>query len=210
MSVISISIVCDGTSDLCLHDLIQWITDTSFPEQSFRISAAREVIPAHGTLDRRLKKAYQSYEPQIIVCHRDAENISLDERLSEIFSAHERSDIPIPVVPAVPVRMIESWLLTDESAIRCAADNKNGKANLNLPRPKNIEQLNNPKDLLFTALKTASNLPPQRLKNFNEHRARSRVASFIENFDALKLMPSFQKFENSLIETIISLQQVLR
>lgn len=56
MSVISISIVCDGTSDLCLHDLIQWITDTSFPEQSFRISAAREVIPAHGTLDRRLKK----------------------------------------------------------------------------------------------------------------------------------------------------------
>ena len=202
LSIISISIVCDGTSDLCIQDLVQWITDTSFPDQAFRISAAREVIPAHGTLERRLKKAYIAYEPHIIVCHRDSEGFSLNERTAEISKAQTQANIPIPVVPAIPVRMIESWLLTDANAIRCAADNRNGTIELNLPRHKNIEQLNNPKEVLFLALKIASNLPPQRLKNFNEHRARSRIASFIENFESLKLLPSFRQFELRLIEAV--------
>jgi len=51
--------------------------------------------------------------------------------------------------------MIESWLLTDEDAIRCAADNRNGTANLNLPVHNRIEKLNNPKEVLFLALKNS-------------------------------------------------------
>ncbi|WP_147436392.1 hypothetical protein [Acidovorax sp. 106] len=204
MSVITISIVCDGTSDLCIHDLIQWITDTSFPEQAFRISEAREVIPAHGPLHSRLKKAYSSYEPHIIVCHRDAESMSIEKRITEIIAAHTHAEIPIPVVPAVPVRMIESWLLTNAHAIRCAADNKNGTVELNLPRNRDIEQLPDPKSVLFTALKTATNLAPRRLKQFDAHRARRRIASFMEDFDSLKRLPSFQKFEKQLITAIAS------
>ena len=202
MSVITISIVCDGTSDLCIQDLIQWVTDTSFPEQAFRISEAREVIPAHGTLDTRLKRAYSSYEPHIIVCHRDAENVPMATRITEIVEAHAQASIPIPVVPAVPVRMIESWLLTDAHAIRCAADNRNGTTELNLPRNRSIEQLPNPKSVLFDALKTASNLAARRLKQFDEHRARRRVASFIEDFESLQKLPSFRAFEDRLIEAI--------
>ncbi|MDO8285869.1 MAG: hypothetical protein Q7T69_12750 [Rhodoferax sp.] len=202
MSVISISIVCDGSSDLCISDLIQSVTDSTFPDQAFRISAAREVIPAHGALGNRLSKAYRAYEPQIIVCHRDSEGISIADRKAEIDQASASANIPIPVVPAVPVRMIESWLLTNAHAIRCAADNRNGAVVLNLPRTKDIEQLKNPKELLFTVLKTASNLPPLRLKNFNEHRARSRVASFIEDFRDLRTLPSYKEFENLLIAAI--------
>ena len=206
LSVISISIVCDGTSDLCIQDLVQWVIDESFPDQAFRISAAREVIPALGTLEVRFKKAFTAYEPHIIVCHRDAEGFSLEARTAEISEAHTQANLPISVVPAVPVRMIESWLLTDANAIRCAADNRNGTVDLNLPRHRNIEQLTNPKEVLFLALKTASNLPPQRLKNFSEYRARSRIAGFIENFESLKLLPSFHQFELRLIEAV-TLQQ---
>lgn len=202
LSVITISIVCDGTSDLCIQDLIQWITDTSFPEQAFRISEAREVIPAHGALHARLKKAYLSYEPHIIVCHRDAESMPMTNRINEINEAHANASIPIPVVPAVPVRMIESWLLTNAHAIRCAADNKNGTIELNLPRNRDIEQIPDPKLVLFNALKTASNLAPRRLKQFDAHRARRRVASFIEDFESLKRLPSFRIFEDQLIRTI--------
>lgn len=202
MSVITISIVCDGTSDLCIQDLIEWITDTSFPEQAFRVSEAREVIPAHGALHSRLRKAYSSYEPHIIVCHRDAENIPMVDRTAEILSAHAQAEIPIPVVPAVPVRMIESWLLTNAHAIRCAADNKNGTIELNLPRSREIERLPDPKQALFNALRAASDLAPRRLRQFDVHRARRRVSSFIENFEALRTLTSFQTFESQLIEAI--------
>jgi hypothetical protein len=200
------AIVCDGTSDLCLQDIVEWITDTAFPDQAFRIFPAREVIPAHSSLTDRLQKAYNSYEPNIIVCHRDAETMSLEDRVFEISTAQYALNLQIPVVPAVPVRMIESWLLTDEGAIRSAADNRNGKSDLNLPSHNTIEILKDPKEVLFSALKTACGLPPQRLKKFNQNRARSRIASFIKNFETLRALASFQKFENRLVKAVMALQ----
>ena len=200
--VTNIAIVCDGTSDLCIHHLIQWIVDTSFPEQAFRINAAREVIPAHAPLHLRLRKAYENYEPDVIVCHRDAEKISLQERTREIKTAAVDSGIPIPIVPAIPVRMIESWLLTEEAAIRSAANNRNGLIKLNLPSQHHIESLPNPKDVLFQALRAASDLPPQRLKKFNEHSARSRITGFIDDFSNLRKLNSFLQFESSLKEAV--------
>ena len=200
-------IVCDGTSDLCLQNIVEWITDTAFPEQAFRIFPAREVIPAHDTLNDRLQKAYAAYQPHIIVCHRDAEAMPLADRVFEIATAHGAANLPISVVPAVPVRMIESWLLTDEGAIRCAADNRNGTSDLNLPGHNRIENLKNPKEVLLLALRTACGLPPQRLRKFNEYRARSRIVSFIENFEPLRTLASFQLFENCLIEAVTSLQE---
>ena len=187
---------------MCIQDLIQAVADTAFPNQAFRITAAREVIPAHGSLRIRLQRAYKDYEPDILVCHRDAEGASAIDRTAEIRVALEAGGILVPVIPAVPVRMIESWLLTDPNAIRCAADNRNSNIELNLPRLRSIEQLTDPKETLFLALRTASNLPPQRLKRFNEHRARSRVASFMDDFTGLRKLPSFQQFE-ALLKTAI-------
>ena len=209
MTVISMAIICDGTSDLCLQNIVEWIADTAFPTQAFRIFAAREVVPARGTLQERLRKAQRAYEPSMIICHRDAEAMTLQDRINEVNAAQVASNLPILVVPAVPVRMIESWLLIDQAAIRCAADNKNGTSDLSLPSPNKIEQLGDPKEILFTALRKASNLPPQRLKKFNENRARSRVASFIENFGSLRALQSFQLFEQGLIRDIGTLQMQL-
>lgn len=205
LAIISIAIVCDGTSDICIQDLTQAIADAKFPEQTFRITPAREVIPAHGPLHNRLEKAYKNYEPNIIICHRDAESSSGKDRITEIQSAQQLAGIEIPVIPAVPVRMIESWLLTDPIAIRCAADNRNGTVDLNLPKHKAIEQLLDPKEVLFLALRTASNLPTQRLKRFNEHRARSRVASFMDDYSTLRKLPSFQQFELLLVDAIVGI-----
>lgn len=206
MTVINVALVCDGTSDLCLLDIIQWITDTAFPQQAFRLIPAKEVIPAHTALHTRLHKAYLAYNPDIIICHRDAEAMSPLDRSNEVIAARNLSNLPIAVVSAIPVRMIESWLLTDESAIRCAADNRNGTMRLNLPSHKKIESLPDPKEVLISALKTACNLPPQRLRKFDPHRARSRVASFIDNFEVLRNLASFNTFETDLIQKINVLQ----
>jgi hypothetical protein len=202
LSVISISIICDGTSDFCLQNIIEWITDNKFPDQSFRLSIARELTPAHDSLDLRLRKAAEAYEPDILICHRDAENMTHASRVLEINTAKATSNISISVVPAVPVRMTESWLLTNEYAIRSASNNKNGDVPLPLPKYSEIENLSDPKTVLFDALKKASSLNGRRLQKFDVYRARSRVASLTTDFSMLQKLNSFIKFEAELINAI--------
>lgn len=204
MTLINMVLVCDGTSDAGLVNIAQWVTDTEFPNLTFRMIAAREVIPAHGALSDRLQRAFEAYAPDIIICHRDAEAMSLEDRSAQIDAARLTANLAVPVVAAVPVRMIENWLLMDEKAIRCAADNRNGTIQLNLPRHSVIESLTDAKDTLFVALRTASNLPTQRLRGFNHHRARSRVTEFIDDFSPLRNLPSFRAFETQLIAAVVT------
>lgn len=207
MSIVSIVLVCDGTSDICIQDIIQWVVDEHFSDRTFRIQAAREVIPAHVPLDARIKRAIEIYEPDIVVCHRDAENNTLAQRLNEIFEAVAVADIEKSVVPAIPIRMVESWLLIDSSAIRSAANNKNGTQALALPTHSRIEKSIDPKTILFTALIKASGLPSQRLKRFDVHKARSRITGYIDSFAPLRHQTGFVQFEQDLVAAVQAIPQ---
>lgn len=169
--------------------------DENFPELAFRVVPAKEVIPARAPLTTRLKRTYELYKPDLILCHRDAEATDLDFRLGEIINSAQLATVPIDVVPMVPVRMLESWLLVDEQAIRSAANNRNGNIPIDLPRPNRIESLPDPKAKLFEALNTACNLPPQRRRNFSAQNARSRITSFMASFALLRHQQGFLKFE---------------
>lgn len=205
MSIINMTLVCDGSSDICLQDVIQWLMDTNFPDIAFRIVPAKEVIPARDPLHHRLSRAYELYQPDLILCHRDAEAVTLEDRVAEIANASELLDAPVPIVPLVPVRMLESWLLVDEPAIRCAANNRNGTTPLQLPTPDRIERLPDPKAKLFDLLKIACDLPPQRLRRFNVEQSRSRVTGFMQSFEPLRQQQGFQRFEQSFIDAVGSL-----
>jgi len=207
LSIVSIVLVCDGTSDICMQDIIQWIVDEHFSNRTFRIQAAREVIPAHTPLDARIKRAVEIYEPDVVVCHRDAESKTLAQRLDEIFEAVAKAKMKKSVVPAVPIRMIESWLLIDSSAIRSAANNKNGNQALTLPPHPRIEDSADPKAVLFTALSKASGLPPQRLKRFDVHKARSRITGYINSFAPLRHQTGFLRFEQDLVAAVQAIPQ---
>jgi hypothetical protein len=204
MKVINITLLCDGTSDFCIQNLIQSVCDAHFSEYPMRITIARELVPAKGKLHTRIEAAFRKHDPNIVVCHRDAEKVSFHLRKSEIENAVELSGIPVPVVPAIPVRMLESWLLVSANAIRCAASNRSGKVALPLPRPKEIEDIPDPKAELFSLLKIATELPPQRLRRFNEQGARSRVASFLDDLSELRKIPSFSDFEAALCSALKS------
>ena len=205
LPLINMCLICDGSSDTCLTDVVQWLMDTNFPETIFRVVPAREVIPARVPLADRLERAYELYKPDLILCHRDAEAAGLDFRRNEVTTASALKPLPVDVVPMVPVRMLESWLLVDESAIRCAANNKNGNIPLDLPNPSRIEKLPDPKARLFDALNTASDLPPQRRRSFNPQHARSRITSFMESFEPLRLQQGFLEFENDFNSAIAKL-----
>lgn len=181
--------------------------DTHYPDVNWTFVVAREVIPAHGPLAERLRRAHELYLPDLIICHRDAETMPLPARLQEIQNAEQLANLPASTTPAIPVKMLESWLLADDNAIRQAANNRNGTVALNLPAPHRIEFLNDPKQELYDRLRIASELPPQRLRKFNVHQARSRVSDFMKDFTVLRLQHGFLEFEESLRSNMNALLQ---
>jgi hypothetical protein len=180
--------------------MVRWSMDTSFPDMAYRIVPAINVIPAHGPLAPRLTAAARNYGGDVILCHRDAEKETHEARVAEILESAK--DIALPVVPVVPVRMLEAWLLHDEKAIRSAANNVNGTNPLNLPAVNRIEKIADPKQALFAALEAATGWRPQRLRRFNVHHARSRVTSFVDDFSRLRALPAFLAFEQRLVATV--------
>lgn len=201
--MLKFALVCDGTSDLCLEDLINWLMQVHFADRTYRVVAAQEVIPAHEDLATRIAKTIRLYEPTAILCHRDAENVALPVRTQEIRTAAAGSNTP--TIPVVPVRMTEAWLLFDQPAIRAAADNRNGTVALQLPSVANVQALPDPKASLCTALKAACELNARRKRKFSEHRARRLVSTFIDDFTPLRQLEAFQQFEDIFVQTVSAL-----
>lgn len=121
----------------------------------------RAVLDVGGTYD-------------LIVVHRDAENQGVDARVGEIADAVAAVAESIPHVPVVPVRMTETWLLTNEDELRRVAGNPRGRIPLDLPPIGALERVADPKELLREALVRASGVSGRRLdqvrKRFSQHR----------------------------------------
>jgi hypothetical protein len=101
--------------------------------------------------------------------------------------------------------MQEAWLLIDETALRKAADNPNGRQRLSLPRLSTLEQLTDPKDTLYGLLRTASGLSGKRAKKFKANSRVQRLAEYISDYSSLRSLPAFRNFEEDL-EQIIQTQ----
>ncbi|MFI7549720.1 hypothetical protein ACIBQ2_08225 [Micromonospora sediminimaris] len=110
----------------------------------------------------------------VIVVHRDADNAGQHARRQEIESAVRSLGATADLVPVIPVRMTEAWLLLDEAAIRHVAGNPRGRARLHLPRPHEVESRADPKSILRACLLAASEESGRRrdavARRFNEHR----------------------------------------
>ena len=80
-----------------------------------------------------------------------------------------------PVVPVVPIRMTEAWLLLDEEAIRKVAERPNGRTPLDLPKPHEVESIADPKrrlkETLLLASQTSGRRHQQFARDFSRHRA---------------------------------------
>ncbi len=200
MNFFKLTVVGDGSSDACLVPVIQWVMADKFPDVSFRVEFARELPPHRDGLDSRIGAAIRFYPCDVLVVHRDAERETSQKRVLEIMDAS--AEVIVPIVPAVPIRMLESWLLCSEEAIRIAADNPNGQSPLNLPLIGRVENTPDPKEVLFNALRSASELSGRRLNKFRVEQRRHRVAELIEDFSPLRSLVSFQEFEATFVAAL--------
>ena len=136
----------------------------------------------------------------LAVVHRDADRGPADDRFAEIREAVAREWPGLAHVPAVPVRMLEAWLLLDEAAIRRVAENPNGKVPLNLPKGIRVEQIADPKAWLKESLAQASELKGRRLeqfqKRFSQHRLR--LLELLDPRGTVLSLPSWRQFVTDL------------
>jgi len=159
------------------------------------------------TLGERISTAINLYPCDLLFIHRDAEGEDPTIRYEEIHNALREiaaQGIQAPSVCVVPVRMTEAWLLINEPAIRLAAGNPNGTRPLSIPDLTTIEQIQDPKELLFAILRKASGLRGRRLKTFSMGESRIRITELIDDFSPLRELKAFQRLE----EDILKLKQI--
>ena len=96
-----------------------------------------------------------------------------DKRLAEIRDA--TGELKCPVVPVIPVVMLESWLLVDGAAIRGVAGNPTGRMDLDLPDPRKVERDRDPKQRLRAALEVASGKTGRRLAKVRQRFGKDRA-----------------------------------
>lgn len=202
MKEFAYTLVTDGSSDRVLMPIINWVLD-QIGDLRYVPQFAEFVPKASVGISQRVRSAMSIYECDLLIIHRDAENVSLQERTEEIRLA--LADLDKSFVPIVPVRMSEAWLLLDERAIRTAASNPNGRTHLNLPRIETLETQINPKLVLFEALRAASELPQRRLQKFRPESCRHRIAEISEDFQNLRRLSAFRQFESDLITAVARL-----
>ncbi|MEZ4310415.1 MAG: hypothetical protein R3F14_20430 [Polyangiaceae bacterium] len=197
-----LTLLPDGSSDRALLPLLRWLLrERSTAPFELTWADLRRLRQPPSKLADRVRVTLDLHPCHILVVHRDAERDPPEKRLEEI--ARATTGVPVPIVCAVPVRMTEAWLFVDEHAIRHAAGCPNGTMPLGLPPLRDVESLSDPKDLLFSTLRTASNLSGRRLKKFDPDRFR--LASLIEDFSPLRVLPSFRALEASLQSALLTL-----
>jgi hypothetical protein len=198
------TLLADGSSDQALMPILDWLLArhgvVAFRGRRADLRGLRRP-PKH--LAGRISAALEMYPCDLLFIHRDAEGMPAEIRRSEILNAlSELSDVNLPTICVVPVRMQEAWLLIEETAIRKAAGNPNGRELLAMPGLNKLERLPNPKETLHGLLREASGLSHRRRLKFLPQASAQRVPEFIEDFSPLLGLTAFEILDADVREIV--------
>ncbi len=192
----------EGSSDRALIPILDWLFGQHLPDcaiQSAWADLGRLPQPPR-TLNERISESLSLYPCQLLFVHRDADRDGHAARVEEVRRAAAPHE-PHPIIPVVPVRMLEAWLLCDEQALRRASGNPNGRQPLSLPSPSQIEDIADPKGVLHDRLRVASGLSGRRRRTLRV--SAERVALLAADFTVLRQLPAFCALEAELAKVIL-------
>jgi hypothetical protein len=205
MADLKFTLIGDGSSDVILKPIIEWLINDLHPQipitGQFADFRRLPKPPQKADIVAQTNFARELYPFDILFFHRDGETNTADiitKRKKEVLEKVEGLLEAHRVVCIVPVVMTEAWLLIDEDAIKKAAGNRNYSGPMKLPALARLEDQTDPKETLFELLRTASGLKKRSLARFNVHQAVHRVAENIIDFSPLRSLPSFEAFEEDL------------
>lgn len=197
MKRVTATLVTDGSSDRLLKPFIELLFDehTDLP---YQVNCAEGLPPLADGLKSRIESALEFFPCDFLFVHRDDEGVGVTVRQQEIEDSWPKSQPTTALICVIPVRMTEAWLIANEKPIRLAVGNPNGTDELDLPALKDIESCPDPKEILFTALKKATELNARRKARFNPHQFRHRVSELTDDLAPLRMLASFKHLEDQV------------
>jgi hypothetical protein len=206
----------EGTSDRALMPVLNWLIchlAGSLPVEGMWADITRAPQKLANLRDRA-RFALDYFPADILFIHRDADAQPSELRHEEVRVvgdelAHLLASQDAKTVAVVPIRMMETWLLFDEEAIRLAAGNPHGLVKLKLPKMKALESLPDPKKILRDVLVQATELQGRHRRKFDVSHSVQRVASSICDFGPLLQLRAFQKLKSDL-EAVLHQQGFIR
>ncbi|GAA2491291.1 DUF4276 family protein [Winogradskya humida] len=201
--------VAEGTSDMPIADFVERL----FFERGVELRLSKPDFNRLGRVPKDVANRLKAGELlnggpfDVVVVHRDADNAGDPARRREIEDATKTLSKVPRIIPVIPVRMTEAWLLLDESEIRFVAGNPSGKKPLDLPKRNEVEARADPKHLLQMALLNAADVKGRRhelqRKRFFDHRRL-----LLERLDChgpVTKLSSWQKMVNDVDQACRSL-----
>ena len=196
-------LVCEGNADTPLASHIQRLLATLGTSRiDFDTSTRGRLL-----VDKVANGLGMAPHYDLLFVHRDADAAGTGPRYREIEAAVHQSSFDGPWVGIVPVRMTEAWLLLDEGAIRNVARKPDGNQPLNLPALGEVERRADPRTVLNSALREASETRGRRRERFIEKLAALR-ADLLANLPVggqLEQLPSWTRFRDDTVSALRSL-----
>ncbi len=157
--------LAEGSSDAPLGDLVQALllargVNVSLTRPDFDLLEDR--VPRDLGSRMIAARTLMRDDVDVVVIHRDADNVGAEARRGEMVAALDRACSGAPLIPVIPVRMTEAWLLLDEQAIRRVSGNPSGRSDLALPKTLEVERFADPKAKLRECLLTAADVTGRR------------------------------------------------
>lgn len=200
------TLLSDGSSDASLLPILDWLLIQNGVNQPIQSQWAdlRALRTPPKNLAGRIRLTLELFPCNLLFIHRDAENMSYSERATEIHGALQKLTVQSlsPSVFVIPVRMTEAWLLFDEAAIRFAAGNQSGRNVLDLPDISSLEQIADPKSVLYNLILEASNLRGRRLKRLNPSERIHRITSYANDYSPLRNLDAFRSLEADIFRFV--------
>lgn len=210
--IIHFAFIREGTSDAPLIVPLIELCRLAGADDAKEVPLDWEQLGAeigHSVSEKVKAALSQAPETELLFIHRDADGRDPTPRYEEIEEAIESLGVTIPYVAIVPVQETEAWILLDEQAIRDVSGNQTGRVKLNLPSPKQVEKIANPKERLKEILVKASGRKGRRLKKFRQSFPEHRRL-LLETLDCsggISKVPSWQRLANDVSEAIQKLKQ---
>ncbi len=165
--------------------------------------------------ERILRAARTAYGYHLLLLHADSDARSRDDALSEriepgmrraLNASNSGSNLCESMVPVIPVRMTESWMLADPETLINVIGTRKTVRDLMLPdNPSGVERIADPKGKLRAVLKVLlDGRAHRRRRDVNVGNLYEPLARSI-SIDRLERVPAFRSFQMELTASLQAL-----
>lgn len=161
-----------------------------------------------------LEAALKAFGRHILVVHKDADERTFEETRLKCFNPGEShiqksaKQICKHVIPVIPVREMEAWMLADREKLRDVLEIKERLQNLGLPkRAVLVESIPDPKATLNKVIAIAEFERGRKFKGNDLHAIREALAQEIR-LERLNQVPAYQYFVDDLKKALVELHML--